>query len=461
MPWTQEDVAAWGPPRWDPGTAPAVGKAPDTGPASAVGKTPDVGPAPTVGPAPAEADGTVAQPADPGAPQAETTDQDDGVRAEDPLAWHLLLLNLAGSLPDGLLYRARSWLAAQEWTAVAQAVGFAAATGRVPLTAAEAALLSGRSQAAGLDADLIENLERIGDPAMRPVSWAFTAQLSAPVPPGNHPAPDSSAKPTGPSPEPLEDQGGPLDLSTRSQPPGDAVDQAIVAAAAQADLSAVWRAWRVPADGSPWPAARRVFVVQTDPDLSGADLIATTERLQQVLAAAGEVDPQVEVCDPGTVVPAYQSTACAHAALIWAGEEPGEVRVAAVFDAVDPHRGPVFAPEHPVIEDLDELTRLLAYLNNGLPVLTTSAMTTDVMDPDRRECVPLTFRTDGIWVWSEATGYFLERYGLAPEPALLEHLRGCDEQSTQVSDVTLHRILSHLLRADADGPVRTVPRAGA
>jgi len=433
VPWADDDVAGWARPQ-PPGTADSVAVA-----SAAPGADGADG---------ADGAGDLVQG---DAVQGDLVRDEparDVAAPEDPLAWHLLLLNLAGALPDGLLCRARSWLAAGDLTALARAVGFAAAVGRVPVTAAEAALLSGRLRAAGLDTDLIETLELIGDPALRPVYWAFTAQLE----PGD---------PEGGGPDQSRLRGGPLDLSTGVGPSGDLVDEAIVAAAARIGMSAVWRSWRAPADGSPWPAARRVFVVQADPELSGTELVGATAWLQETLVAAGEPDPQVEVCGPGSTVPAYQSTACAHAALIWAAEDTRQVRLAAVFDAVDPDRGPMFDPAHPVIEDLDELTELLEHLNNGLPVLTTSATMTDIMDPDRRDVVPLTFRTDGVWVWNDATSYFLERYGLAPEPDLLEHLRGRQEHSPEVSDVTLHRILSHLQQADGGRPVRAVPWARA
>lgn len=36
--------------------------------------------------------------------------------------------------------------------------------------------------------------------------------------------------------------------------------------------------------------------------------------------------------------------------------------------------------------------------------------------------MPAGFRTDGVWVWSDQIAYYLDRYGLAPEPALRQHL---------------------------------------
>ncbi len=358
-----------------------------------------------------------------------------------PEAWHLLLLRLAGALPDDLISEARTWLDEDGQVDVAQAVGFAAATGRVPVLAEDADLMASALRAAGEDAELIDSLERLDTAEILPLPWAF-----APFDPRR---PDRGTHP------------GPVDLTIDDRLV-DGVDRAVcVAAAREPGLVAAWRSWRAPADSSPWPAPRRVFVVQAGPEIPAADLIGVTARLQAALTAAGEEHPQVEVCGAGTPVPAYQSSACAHAALIWAEEPPVAVRMARVFDAVDPRTGPVFVEGHPLIEDLDELTRLLSYLGGGLPVLTTTATMEDILDPERPEVVPLTFRTDGHWVWTDTIGYYLERYGLAPEPDLLAYLRLTQNSGAEVSDVALHRVLSFLQRPDEGEPVWTVPQARA
>jgi hypothetical protein len=366
-----------------------------------------------------------------------------------PEAWHAMLLRLAGTLPDDLISEARTWLAMDARVDVARAVAFAAATGRVPMLPVEIALMTDALRRAGADTELVDTLDRLEEPVILPVPWAFGAIDPRRAGPGAHP--------------------GPIDL-TEEYPDGeqlaeerlDHADQVIRAAAdAEPGLLAVWRAWRSPADGSPWPAPRRVFVVQAGPDTTGEELIAVTAVLQAALVGVGERSPQVEVCGPGTPVPGYQSSACAHAALIWTEEPPAGVRVARVFDAVDPEQGPVFAHDHALIEDLDELTRLLRYLGNGLPVLTTAATMPDILDQDRPDVVPLTFRTDGHWVWTDTVSYYLERYGLAPEPDLLSYLRLAQDTGPEVSDVALHRVLSVLQRPDHGAPAWSVPPVSA
>ncbi|GAA3622191.1 hypothetical protein GCM10022223_43870 [Kineosporia mesophila] len=358
-------------------------------------------------------------------------------------AWHDMLLRLAGVLPDDLITEARGWLAEGGQVDVAQAVAFAAATGRVPVLSSDADLMAAQLREAGEDTELVDTLDRVDESVILPMPWVFA--------------------PVDPRRDDLHDHPGPIDLTSGDlDPTADDVDHAIrLAAGQESGLVAVWRAWRTPADGAPWPAPRRVFVVQTGPEVTGENLVAVAARIQDALAGAGERDPQVEVCGPGTPVPGYQSSACAHAALVWAEEPAVPVRMARVFDAVDPKFGPMFAEDHPLIEDLGELTRLLQYLGNGLPVLTTSATMGDILDPDQPDVVPLTFRTDGHWVWTDTISYYLERYGLAPEPELLSYLRLTQDAGPEVSDVALHRVLSFLQRPDEGEPVWTVPQVSA
>ncbi|MDH6133280.1 hypothetical protein P3T37_002675 [Kitasatospora sp. MAA4] len=97
--------------------------------------------------------------------------------------------------------------------------------------------------------------------------------------------------------------------------------------------------------------------------------------------------------------------------------------LASVFDTVDPVTGPGFAPDRPRIEDFDERAALLAYLRAGEAVLMTPMMMDDVVEPSRVAAVPMTYRTDSSWIWTDTVIYYLDRYGLAPEPGLLAHVR--------------------------------------
>ncbi|MFJ9809117.1 hypothetical protein ACIRTB_12890 [Streptomyces sp. NPDC101158] len=103
-------------------------------------------------------------------------------------------------------------------------------------------------------------------------------------------------------------------------------------------------------------------------------------------------------------------------------ENRPEFRLASVFDHADPVTGPGFAADHAVVEDPELLALLLERLAAGTPVLATPVLMDDVLDPSRVAEVPLTFRTDGRWVWTDTVTYYLERYALAPDPELIGYL---------------------------------------
>lgn len=68
-----------------------------------------------------------------------------------------------------------------------------------------------------------------------------------------------------------------------------------------------------------------------------------------------------------------------------------------------------------------ELSRLLA---GGVVLYEGRFLDHDRLDPGRGAVVPLTVRTDGVWVWSEASGYYLREHGVLPSSDLLAHLEG-------------------------------------
>lgn len=362
-----------------------------------------------------------------------------------PGTWHALLLRMAGVVPDDLLSEARTWLAAGESGDVAQALVFAVVAGQFPVTEAEADLLIQELAATGQGLETMPDLMVADEDQFTSDSWSFV------------PVPVDDAQSVQQAPVMLDLTIDPAGLAALDQ-----IDQAGVdAAARESSVSALWRAWRLPSDGSPWPRARRVFVVTVQPDHDDDELPALTSRLQEALSVAGETDPQVEVCCEHLPVPDYQSSACAHAALLWADEPAVPIQIARVFDSVDPEFGPVFDESHPLISDREEVRRLLEYLESALPVLTTSTTMEDILDPERPRSVPLSFRTDGQWIWTDTIGYYLERYALAPEDDLLAHLRSAPTVPPTVSEVALHRVLSFLQRPDDTEPAWVVPEMGA
>jgi hypothetical protein len=96
-------------------------------------------------------------------------------------------------------------------------------------------------------------------------------------------------------------------------------------------------------------------------------------------------------------------------------------RVTPVFDAVDGDE-PYFSPDRRRVVDDAERTRLLSYLNGAPLVVRAHGLEPDPLDPTAGRTVPIGFQTDGVWIWQEATAYYLQRYGIAPEDDLVAHI---------------------------------------
>ena len=201
---------------------------------------------------------------------------------------------------------------------------------------------------------------------------------------------------------------------------------------------ALWRSWRVEADGPP----ERVFVIESR--AAGESPAELTGRFQQALAAAGLARPQVAVYREDALLPDYQRAARAASSLLWMPGRPrGPVAVARVYDGSDPATGPYFDADHRRV-DGDELERIAAYLHSGQVILATTQLHADILDPGAGEVVPLSYRTDGSWVWNEASGYYLRRHGLAPDAEMLAQLRTRNLAPAELGAVDTHRALAAL-----------------
>lgn len=53
--------------------------------------------------------------------------------------------------------------------------------------------------------------------------------------------------------------------------------------------------------------------------------------------------------------------------------------------------------------------------------------------------VPLHIHTDGLWVWSESLAYYAGRYGIAPDPDLLAHIRSRRYRYPEVTAEVIER----------------------
>ncbi|HEY3709940.1 MAG TPA: ferredoxin [Amycolatopsis sp.] len=102
-------------------------------------------------------------------------------------------------------------------------------------------------------------------------------------------------------------------------------------------------------------------------------------------------------------------------------ETADDVRTPRVYDGLDEAGRPVVErdPLSP-----GEREQVLAYLDAAPVVLAARTYETDAFDPSRTDVVPLTFSTDGSWVWPGAVAYYLREHEVAPDPELLSHIRG-------------------------------------
>ena len=81
----------------------------------------------------------------------------------------------------------------------------------------------------------------------------------------------------------------------------------------------------------------------------------------------------------------------------------------------------------------EEAERIGAYLESGAVVMHTTARGIDVLADDA-PVVPLTIRTDGEFVWTGPVTYYVQNYGVAPDPDFLAHVRERDYEPRIPSD---------------------------
>ena len=353
----------------------------------------------------------------------ETPERPDGAADEsadwtvDAIDWHLLLLGLAGRVSDSVVARCRDLLADQREADVGQALVAGILAEAVPLFEVEVDFLG---DAMGWTDEADETLSGIAiTESGVPLGYGFAA----------HPEADDD----------IDGEGERADRA------------AIESTTALAGTIGLWRAWRLSTGNRPSRHIAAVYVVEVDED---ADLIFVTGQIQRALVAAGQADPRVEVYPAGFELPSYQRLARGQGELLWSRTPDPGVQIAVLFDEVDPTHGPRFRPDHPSVDD-EELPWLVEYLRRGEPLLMTTGRLGDVVNLARGKVVPMSFRSDGNWVWSDATTYYLETYGLLPDPALVAHVRAQNYVPPMVDDVAMHRAMSALRAPAAEEPAWT------
>ncbi|MFJ4658144.1 hypothetical protein ACIP5Y_43330 [Nocardia sp. NPDC088792] len=97
--------------------------------------------------------------------------------------------------------------------------------------------------------------------------------------------------------------------------------------------------------------------------------------------------------------------------------QPG-LRLARIHEGLSEDGRPVItrAPLDPNLS-----TAVLAFLESAPLVLAARSLGTDEFEPADKD-VPLSYRTDGVWVWPGAVPHYLHKHGIAPEPDLVRHI---------------------------------------
>ncbi|MBY8849191.1 hypothetical protein [Saccharothrix longispora] len=236
---------------------------------------------------------------------------------------------------------------------------------------------------------------------------------------------------------------GPARAAHRFAPPRDPcddTDRAVVRAVAPRPVAACWRAVRGGTDA--------VYLLQAQP---GADLPAITVVAQRALTSRGERSPRVEVFDPDAALPAYHVAALTAATLLWSAEPAAPVRVARTFDGASPAEGPYFSPSRELLVEADERQRLLDFLAGGEVVLPVPGALDDVLSGASR-AVRADLRSDGAWVWSDASRYYLDRHRVAPDPELAAHA-AANPARHPLTHLERHRVRAALTPAREEGPL--------
>ena len=131
-------------------------------------------------------------------------------------------------------------------------------------------------------------------------------------------------------------------------------------------------------------------------------------------------------------------------------EQPGpHFRIARIFDTIGPAGRPVI--NRPELE-VDEQDRLLEYLNRAPLVVTERGYDIDRLAAAPEATVPVAFHSDGQWIWPAAVNFYLDKYGVSPEPDLVEHVRAVGFKLPPVDEPTLQAAGAYLTRGNPQPP---------
>ncbi|MGW5749035.1 glycohydrolase toxin TNT-related protein, partial [Amycolatopsis sp. NPDC003861] len=136
-------------------------------------------------------------------------------------------------------------------------------------------------------------------------------------------------------------------------------------------------------------------------------------------------------------------------------EQPGpHFRIARIFDTVGPAGRPVI--NRPDLE-VDEQDRLLEYLERAPLVVPERGYDIDRLAATPEATVPVAFHSDGHWIWPAAVNFYLHKYGVSPEPDLVEHVRSVGFTLPPVDEPTLQGAAAYLTRGHQPPPQQQRP----
>jgi hypothetical protein len=368
-------------------------------------------------------------------PSGQATEAGDGSEAGEILglspeqlttqSWRLIQ-NLADALPDDVVRFARQALAEDHPEQALSAIVFGCLRHGTSITTVEYAVLAECLLAVGDDISVLDHVT-VGD-VERQVLFDFVAVPESLADLLGAGGPDSG------SPDPDSDDEEGTDAAAR------AIDRAVAARFGTSSAAlGVWRAWRYPVTGAAWPPPTPVYLVEARDEVAAQELAMAYYSVQDRNPPLGE--PVVEVYPSGTELPALHRAVQFAGDLVFEASAPPFFTFADVFDGEPDVDG---LPQNLTRVSQDEADRLITYLLSGTPMLVADAQGEDVLDPGRGQSVPLHLRTDGVWIWSDASAYYLREHLIGPPTAFHAYLQTVDGVTERVSDVTLHQAVTWL-----------------
>lgn len=120
----------------------------------------------------------------------------------------------------------------------------------------------------------------------------------------------------------------------------------------------------------------------------------------------------------------------------------GTMRMATLWKLGPDGETTVLRDDLPPTLSPEEATRVHRFLTRGFVVATATARLRDELDLTRGDAVPLSFSTDGHWVWTGELAYYLAAHAIPPPALFLEHIRACGYEPAAVDAETRARALA-------------------